>query len=96
MTFWPPGRPRVLVTDAWLANAGDGAIALAVDRMVHAAAPGAAVLHAAYQADLVGGAYPGLAFVPPLDALLGVEGAPAAAHWSGDAGEASSSTPTWC
>jgi hypothetical protein len=65
-----------LITDAWLANSGDGIIAIAVERMVRAVAPGSAVLHAAYHADPVADAYPGLSFVPPLATLVGVEGAP--------------------
>lgn len=72
---WPAGWPRVLVGDGWLVNAGDAAIALAVDRLVRAVWPDSAVLHASYHADLVGDALPELAFVPPLDALLGVDGA---------------------
>lgn len=75
---WPAGRPRVLVTDAWLANAGDGAIAIAVDQMVRAVAPDAAVLHAAYQGEAVGRSYPDLELVPPLATLVGIEGAPPA------------------
>ncbi len=67
---WPAGRPRVLVTDGWLVNAGDAAIALAVDRLVRSVWPGSAVLHASYHADLVGDALPELTFVPPLDAHL--------------------------
>jgi polysaccharide pyruvyl transferase WcaK-like protein len=62
----------VLVTDAWLANAGDGAISLATERRVREVAPGAAILHAAYQGDLVAEAYPQLQIVPPLSGLLGV------------------------
>src|SRR5204862_5475939 len=73
---WPAGRPRVLVTDAWLANAGDAAIALVVDRIIRRAAPGAAVLHAAYQHELGAATYPQLSFVPALDALVGAEMAP--------------------
>src|SRR5207244_1908884 len=72
---WTAGRPRVLVGDGWLVNAGDAAIALAVDRLVRSVWPDAAVLHASYHADLVGDALPELAFVPPLDTLLGVDGA---------------------
>ncbi len=80
---WPAGRPRVLVADGWLANAGDAAIALAVDRLVRSVWPDAAVLHAAYHADLVGDQVPELAFVPPIDALLGVDGAdPAPDAWA--------------
>jgi len=83
---WPAGRPRVLVTDGWLANAGDAAIALAVDRLVRTAAPGAAVLFAAYQHELCAADCPGLALVPPLDALLGISIAPR--HAPLDAGSA--------
>src|SRR5947199_121054 len=68
---WPEGSPRVLVSDAWLANAGDGAIALATQARVRRLAPDAAVLHSAYQADLVGDRYPELALVPPLAGLTG-------------------------
>jgi polysaccharide pyruvyl transferase WcaK-like protein len=59
------------VADAWLANAGDGAIALATDRRIRRLAPEAAVLHAAYQSDAVGGHYPELRFVPQLAVLTG-------------------------
>jgi polysaccharide pyruvyl transferase WcaK-like protein len=69
---WPRGRPRILISDAWLANAGDGAIALATQERLARLAPGAAILHAAYQGDLVGEHYPELALVPPLAGLLGV------------------------
>jgi polysaccharide pyruvyl transferase WcaK-like protein len=68
---WPDGRPRVLVTDGWFTNAGDAAIAVATERLVRQHAPGAAVLHAAYGAEVVGDRYPELSFAPPLDALLG-------------------------
>jgi hypothetical protein len=63
-TIWPLGVPRVLVTDAWLANTGDGAIALAVEELIRSVWPAVAVLHAADQADLVGSDLPGLRFVP--------------------------------
>lgn len=69
---WPRGRPRILVADAWLANGGDGAISIATDRLIRAAFPAAAVLHAAYQSDLVGHHYPELDLVPPLAGLLDV------------------------
>jgi polysaccharide pyruvyl transferase WcaK-like protein len=68
---WATGSPRVLMTDCWLQNAGDAAIAVATQRMIRRYAPDAAVLHAAYGAEVVGGRYPELALVPPLDALLG-------------------------
>ena len=85
---WPPGRPRVLVSDAWLANAGDGAIALATQARLERLAPGASILHAAYQGDLLAGEYPELALVPPLAALVGVvPGIPEYADWDADAGE---------
>ncbi len=83
---WPPGRPRVLVTDAWLANAGDGAIALATDRMIRQLAPDASVLHAAYQGELLEGAYAELSLVPPVATLLGVDGAAPFDGWDADAG----------
>ena len=80
---WTAGWPRVLVGDGWLVNAGDAAIALAVDRLVRSVWPDSAVLHASYHADLVADALPELAFVPPLDALLGVDGAdPMADGWT--------------
>ena len=85
---WPGGSPRVLVGDGWLVNAGDAAIALAVDQLVRSVWPGAAVLHASYHADLVADALPELAFVPPLDALLGVDGAdPIPDGWTSADGE---------
>jgi hypothetical protein len=85
---WPSGRPRVLVTDGWLVNAGDAAIALATGSLVRSVWPDAAVLHASYHAGLVGDAVPELELVPPLDALLGVDGAgPLADGWTGADGE---------
>lgn len=72
---WPVGAPRVLVTDCWLPNAGDAAVALAVDRMIRRIRPDASILHAAYGGELVADRYPSLTIVPPLDALLGVAGA---------------------
>jgi polysaccharide pyruvyl transferase WcaK-like protein len=85
---WPPGRPRVLVADAWLANAGDGAIALATEARLRRLAPEAAVLHAAYQGDLLGEAYPQLALAPPLDGLLGVVEVPEMNGYGRDRGDA--------
>jgi polysaccharide pyruvyl transferase WcaK-like protein len=61
----------VLVSDCWLTNAGDAAIALATDALVRRLAPGAAVVHTAYGADQVGDRYPDLAWAPPLEALVG-------------------------
>ena len=85
---WPAGSPRVLVGDGWLVNAGDAAIALAVDQLVRSVWPAAAVLHASYHADLVADALPELAFVPPLDALLVVDGAdPMPDGWTSADGE---------
>jgi exopolysaccharide biosynthesis predicted pyruvyltransferase EpsI len=78
----------VLVSDAWLTNAGDGAIALALDRLVRSVWPGAAVLHAAYQSELLGTYLDDLAFAPPLDALLGIKGADVLpAGWTAEAGD---------
>lgn len=69
---WPPGRPRILVSDAWLANGGDAAIALATQERVQRLTPKAAVVHAAYQGDLLAEHLPELALVPPLAGLAGV------------------------
>ncbi len=86
---WPRGRPRILVTDCWLPNAGDAAIAVALDRVLRGLVPGAAVLHAAYGVELLGDRYPELDLVPPLDALLGVQGArPLPPEWSARAAAA--------
>jgi polysaccharide pyruvyl transferase WcaK-like protein len=83
---WPEGRPRILVVDAWLANAGDGAIAIATERRLRRLAPTAAILHAAYQGDLLADAYPELALVPPLAGLVGVTpSVPEMRAWDGDA-----------
>jgi hypothetical protein len=80
---WPPGRPRVLVTDSWLANSGDAAITLGVDTMVRRLAPTASILHASYQYAEVGPLLPGLRFVAPLEDLLGSALRPAAPAWAG-------------
>jgi polysaccharide pyruvyl transferase WcaK-like protein len=85
---WPGGHPRILVADAWLANAGDGAIALATQERLERIAPAAAVVHAAYQGDLLADAYPQLALAPPLAGLLGVTPTiPEMRGWSDSAGE---------
>ena len=63
----------MLVADAWLANAGDGAIAVATEQRLARLAPSAAVVHAAYQGDLLADAYPELALVPPLAGLCTLE-----------------------
>lgn len=68
---WPPGSPRVLMTDCWLQNAGDAAIAIASQRVIRSIAPSAAIVHAAYGADAVGDRYPELTLCPPLEELLG-------------------------
>jgi polysaccharide pyruvyl transferase WcaK-like protein len=84
---WPPGSPRILVADAWLANAGDGAIALATQRRLERLAPGASIVHAAYQGDILADAYPSLALVPPLAGLLAVTPAiPEMGGWNRTAG----------
>jgi polysaccharide pyruvyl transferase WcaK-like protein len=76
---WPDGQaPRVLVTDCWLANAGDAAIAVATQQLIERIAPGAAVLHAAYGTAEMGQRYPDLRFVPPLEHLLGTRWMPSA------------------
>ena len=61
----------MLATDAWLANAGDALIAVALDGMLREIAPKAAILHAAYQWDDFGPRIPVLNTVPPLEYLLG-------------------------
>lgn len=66
---WGQGRPRVLVSDGWFANAGDAAIALAVDRIVRRAVPEAEVVHAVYFPSPVGDRLD-LTVAPPLDQLL--------------------------
>jgi glycosyltransferase involved in cell wall biosynthesis/polysaccharide pyruvyl transferase WcaK-like protein len=73
---WAARSPRVLVTDAWLANAGDALIAVALERLLRELVPNAAVLHAAYQWDEFGPRIPALNAVPPLEALLGTPWAP--------------------
>jgi polysaccharide pyruvyl transferase WcaK-like protein len=78
---WPEGRPRVLVTDCWLPNAGDAAIALGTEALVRRCAPDAAVLHAAYGTEQVGDRYPTLHTVPPLEDRVGTRWAPARAGW---------------
>ena len=86
---WPEGRPRVLVTDSWLANAGDAAISLATDRLIRELAPAATVLHAAYQFDVLADRFPELTLVPQLSTLLGVDfAAPPPPEWTGDRGPA--------
>ena len=44
---WPPGRPRVLVTAAWMATAGDAAFAIATEGVVRDLAPEEATVRAA-------------------------------------------------
>jgi polysaccharide pyruvyl transferase WcaK-like protein len=84
---WPEGSPRVLVSDCWLTNAGDAAIAIATQRLIQELAPGAAVLHATYQGNVLNDRYPELEFVPPLATLLEVEFAePPSPEWGGARG----------
>lgn len=66
-------RPTVLVTDGWLANAGDAASYIATTRSLQKQLPGARVAISAHHRALVGHLYPELDLVPPLDALLGSE-----------------------
>ena len=54
------GHRRVLVVDAWLANAGDGAISLATERRLRGLAPDASILHAADHSHLLADNYPEL------------------------------------
>ena len=87
-TKWPPGSPRVLVVDSWLANAGDGAISLATERRLRRLAPDAAILHAADQGHLVGTDYPELTLLPPVPELVGVLPPRAGSGWTVDRGRA--------
>ena len=84
---WPPGRPRILLTDAWLANAGDAALAVATEALVREVRPAAAVVHAAYQGATLGAHLPGLCFTGSLEELIGTPWAPPAPRWA-DAGPA--------
>ena len=81
-TTWPPGRPRILVADAWLANAGDAALAIATDVMIREAVPKAAVLHAAYHSAELAPCFPQLRFTAPLERLIGTPWAPPALEWA--------------
>ena len=69
------------MTDAWLANAGDAALALATDAMIRAAVPAAAILHAAYHGAELGHHVPSLRCTLPLEELLGTPWAPTAPGW---------------
>lgn len=64
-------RPVILVTEGWLANAGDVASYVATTRSLQRAMPGARVAISAHHRSLVGGLYPELDLVPPLDPLIG-------------------------
>lgn len=63
--------PLILITDGWLANAGDAASYIATTRSLQQALPGARVAISAHHRALVGSLYPELDLVPPLDALTG-------------------------
>lgn len=63
--------PTVLITDGWLANAGDAASYIATTRSLQRSVPGARVAVSAHHRALVGDLYPELDLVPPLDALVG-------------------------
>jgi polysaccharide pyruvyl transferase WcaK-like protein len=62
----------ILITDGWLANAGDGASYIATTRSLQKALPGARVAISAHHRDLAGHLYPELDLVPPIDPLAGV------------------------
>lgn len=66
-----PRGPTILITDGWLANAGDAASYIATTRSLQRALPGARVAISAHQRRMVGHLYPELDLVPPLDALTG-------------------------
>lgn len=63
--------PTILVTDGWLANAGDAASYIATTRSLKRLLPGVRVAISAHHRALVGHLYPELDLVPPLDALVG-------------------------
>ena len=65
-------RPLILVTDGWLANAGDVAILLAMRHSLRRAIPGARIVFCAHHRELVGDRYPSLELAPPLDAVADV------------------------
>jgi polysaccharide pyruvyl transferase WcaK-like protein len=62
----------ILVTDGWLANAGDAAIHVAMGRSLRRRLPNHRIAVACHQRDLVGDRYPSLDLVPPLDGLVGL------------------------
>jgi polysaccharide pyruvyl transferase WcaK-like protein len=62
----------ILITDGWLANAGDVASYVATTRSLQEALPGTRVAIASHHRGLVGHLYPELDLVPPLDSLAGV------------------------
>lgn len=78
---WPPGRPRVLVTDAWLQNAGDAAIALSTQAMIRGLAPASSILHAAYGGAELDQYFPELQLIPALEYLIGTPWAPPVSGW---------------
>jgi len=63
--------PRILITDGWLANAGDAASYIATTRSLKQALPGARVAISAHHRALVSHLYPELDLVPPLDSVVG-------------------------
>jgi polysaccharide pyruvyl transferase WcaK-like protein len=65
-------HPLIVVTDGWLANAGDAAILLAMQSSLRRAIPGARVVFCAHHRELVGHRYPTLELAPPLDTLARV------------------------
>lgn len=64
--------PLILVTEGWLANAGDAASYIATTRSLQRVLPGARVAISAHQRALVGALYPELDCVPPLDSLTDI------------------------
>jgi hypothetical protein len=70
------------VVDAWLANAGDGAISLATERRLRGLAPDASILHAADHSHLLADNYPELRLLPPLAELTGVLPPRAESGWT--------------
>jgi polysaccharide pyruvyl transferase WcaK-like protein len=66
-----PAAPLIVVTDGWLANAGDAAILLAMQDSLRRAIPGVRIVFCAHHRQLVGDRYPSLDLASPLDAVTG-------------------------
>jgi polysaccharide pyruvyl transferase WcaK-like protein len=78
---WPPGGPRILVSDSWLANAGDAAASLGTEAMLRTLFPDASIVHAAYQYEEIGPLLGELLCTAPLEDLIGTSWSPPAERW---------------